>query len=49
MRMVYLQNNLLKAKTVFSAAIMLLVCAGMPAYANDRVSEAENLVTNPDN
>ena len=43
--MAHLQKILSKAKTVAFAAITLLVCAGGTAYANDRVSEAENLVT----
>ena len=42
--MTHLQKTLLKVKTTTCAAIMLLACAGGTAYANDRVSEAENLV-----
>ncbi|GIR96922.1 MAG: hypothetical protein CM15mP100_1420 [Alphaproteobacteria bacterium] len=42
--MTHLQKTLLKVKTATCAAIMLLACAGGTAYANDRVSEAENLV-----
>ena len=43
--MTHLQKTLLKVKTITCAAIMLLACAGGTAYANDRVSEAEHLVT----
>ena len=42
--MTHLQKTLLKVKTMTCAAIMLLACAGGTACANDRVSEAENLV-----
>ena len=42
--MTCLQKNLLKVKSAAAAAIMLLVCTGGTTYANDRVSEAENLV-----
>ena len=43
--MTHLQKSLLKVKTAAFSAIMLLACAGGTAYANDRVSEAESLVT----
>ena len=43
--MAHLQKILSKVKAAAFAAITLLVCAGWTAYANDRVSEAENLVT----
>ena len=43
--MIHLQKKLLKVKTAICAAIILLVCAGGVANANDRVSEAESLVT----
>ena len=43
--MTHLQKSLLKVKTVAFSAIMLLACIGGTAYANDRVSEAERLVT----
>ena len=43
--MAQLQKILSRAKTAAFATITLLVCAGGTAYANDRVSEAENLVT----
>ena len=43
--MIHLQKTLLKVKTAICAAIILLVCAGGVANANDRVSEAESLVT----
>ena len=42
--MTHLQKSLLKVKTAAFSAIMLLACAEGIAYANDRVSEAENLV-----
>ena len=42
--MTNLQRSLLKVKTAAFSAIMLLACAGGTACANDRVSEAENLV-----
>ena len=42
--MTHLQKTLLKVKITTCAAIMLLACAGGTACANDRVSEAENLV-----
>ena len=42
--MTHLQKSLLKVKTAAFSAIMLLACAGGTACANDRVSEAENLV-----
>ena len=45
MTMVHLNKLVLKVKTTICAAIMMLVCAGGAAYANDRVSEAEHLVT----
>ena len=45
MIMVHLKKLLLKVKTMTCAAIMMLCCAGEAAYANDRVSEAEHLVT----
>ena len=45
MIMVHLKKLVLKVKTMICAAIMMLVCAGGAAYANDRVSEAERLVT----
>ena len=43
--MTHLQKSLLKVKTAAFSAIMLLACAGGTACANDRVSEAEQLVT----
>ena len=43
--MVYLKMLFLKVNTTTCAAIMMLVCAVGAAYANDRVSEAEQLVT----
>ena len=43
--MFHLKKLFLKVKTTTCAAIMMLVCAGEAAYANDRVSEAEQLVT----
>ena len=43
--MTHLQKSLLKVKTAAFSAIMLLACAGGAACANDRVSEAEQLVT----
>ena len=45
MIMVHLEKLFLKVKTMTCAATMMLVCAGGAAYANDRVSEAEHLVT----
>ena len=45
MKLVHLKKLFSKVKTTTCAAIMLLVCAGEVAYANDRVSEAEHLVT----
>ena len=45
MIMVHLKKLFLKVKTTICAAIMMLVCAWGAAYANDRVSEAEHLVT----
>ena len=42
--MTHLQKTLSKVKITTCAAIMLLACAGGTACANDRVSEAENLV-----
>ena len=45
MIMVHLKKLFLKVKTTICVAIMMLVCAGGAAYANDRVSEAEHLVT----
>ena len=44
MILVYLKKFFFKLKITSCAAIMMLVCAGGAAYANDRVSEAENLV-----
>ena len=43
--MTHLQKSLLKVITSAFSAIMLLACAGGTACANDRVSEAEHLVT----
>lgn len=43
--MINLQKILLNVKTATFAAIMLLFCEGGATYANDRVLEAENLVT----
>ena len=43
--MVYLKKLFLKETKMICAAIMMLVCVGGAAYANDRVSEAEHLVT----
>ena len=43
--MIHLQKSLLKVITSAFSAIMLLACAGGTACANDRVSEAEQLVT----
>ncbi len=43
--MVHLKKLFLNVKTTICAAIMMLVCAGGAAHANDRVSEAERLVT----
>ena len=43
--MTYLQKSLLKVKSAAFSAIILLACAGGTACANDRVSEAEQLVT----
>ena len=43
--MVHPKKLFLKIKTITSVAIMMLVCAGEAAYANDRVLEAEQLVT----
>jgi phospholipid transport system substrate-binding protein len=45
MIMVHLKKLFLNVKTTICAAIMMLVCAGGAAHANDRVSEAERLVT----
>ena len=45
MTMIHLQKSLVKVKTAAFSAIMLLACAGGTACANDRVSEAEQLVT----
>ena len=42
--MTHMQKTLFKVKTAAFSAIMLLACAGGTACANDRVSEAENLV-----
>ena len=42
---VHLKKLFLNVKTTICAAIMMLVCAGGAAHANDRVSEAERLVT----
>ena len=44
MIMVHLKKLFIKLKTKTFAAIMMLICAGGVAYANDRVSEAEHLV-----
>ena len=43
--MTHLQKSLLKVKIAAFSAIMVLACAGGTACANDRVSEAEHLVT----
>ena len=43
--MVHPKKLFLKLKTMTCVAIMMLVCAGEAAYGNDRVSEAEHLVT----
>ena len=43
--MIHLKKFFLKIKKITCAALMMLVCASGAAYANDRVSEAENLVT----
>ena len=43
--MIHLKKFFLKIKKTTCAALMMLVCASGAAYANDRVSEAENLVT----
>ena len=43
--MVHLKELFLKVKTTTCAVIMMLVFAEGTAYANDRVSEAEKLVT----
>ena len=43
--MIHLQKTLLKVKTAAFSAIMLLTCAGGTVCANDKVSEAEHLVT----
>ena len=43
--MVHLKNLFLRVKTMTCAAIMMLVFAEGAAYANDRVLEAEQLVT----
>ncbi len=45
MIMVHLKKLFLNVKTTICVAIMMLVCAGGAAHANDRVSEAERLVT----
>ena len=45
MIMVHLKNLFLRVKTMTCAAIMMLVFAEGAAYANDRVLEAEQLVT----
>ena len=45
MIMVHLKKLFSKLKTTICVAIMMLVCAGGAAYGNDRVSEAEHLVT----
>ena len=45
MIMISLNKLILRSKKMTCAAIMMLLCAGGAAYANDRVSEAENLVT----
>ena len=45
MKLVQLKKLFSKVKTMTCAAIMMLVCAGGTTYANDRVSEAEHLVT----
>ena len=45
MIMVHLKKLFLKVKTTTCVAIMMLVCASGSAYANNRVSEAEQLVT----
>ena len=45
MIMVHLKKLFLNVKTTICAAILMLVCAGGAAHANDRVSEAERLVT----
>ena len=45
MIMIHLKKFFLKVKITTCTAIMMLVCAGGAAYANDRVSEAEHLVT----
>ena len=45
MIMVHLKKLFLNVKTTICAAIMMLVCAGGAAHANDRVSEAKRLVT----
>ena len=45
MKMVHLKKLFLKVKITTCAAIMMLVCVGGAADANDRVSEAEHLVT----
>ena len=41
----HLKKLFLKAKTTIGITILMLACAGGVGYANDRVSEAENLVT----
>ena len=43
--MIHMQINLLKVKTAIYAAMMLLICIVGTAHANDRVSEAENLIS----
>ena len=45
MIMVHLKKLFLKVKTTTYVAIMMLFCACGSAHANDRVSEAEHLVT----
>ena len=45
MMMTHLKQLFLKAKTITCVAIMMLVCAWGAAHANDRVSEAERLIT----
>ena len=45
MIMVHLKKLFLNVKTTICVAIMMLVCAGGAAHANDRVSEAKRLVT----
>ena len=45
MIIVHLKKLFFRVKAITCIAIMMLVCAGGAAYANDRVPEAEHLVT----